>query len=141
MRVRKALVLGLALVLALTIVAMVGCGGSDEEAKEALRTALAKIETQVTDLTKTFTAGGTVADVKAAKDNLAPDWEAVVTAAKGVKGADVPAAEKAWTDVATAIDAVPDSATLIEAATSILAPVQALLTVAGELGELAGEAE
>jgi hypothetical protein len=138
-RAKKALILGLAILLAVSVVAVAGCGGSDEEAKEALRTALAKIETQVTELTATFTSGGTVADLKAAKDKLAPDWQAVVSAAEGVEGADVAAAEKAWTDAETAIDAVPDDATLAEAATSIMAPVQALLAVASELGGLVEE--
>ncbi|NLV72007.1 MAG: hypothetical protein GXY46_05295 [Actinobacteria bacterium] len=138
MRGRKALILGLAIVLVLGM-AVVGCGGSDEEAKEALRTALDKINTQVAELTTTFTSGGTVADVKAAKDRLAPDWEAVVAAAEGVEGADVEAAKKAWTDAEMAIDAVPDSATLMEAAGSIMGPVQGLLTVAGDLGQLVAE--
>jgi len=137
-RGRKALILGLAIVLVLGM-AVVGCGGSDEEAKEALRTALDKINTQVAELTTTFTSGGTVADVKAAKDRLAPDWEAVVAAAEGVEGADVEAAKKAWTDAEMAIDAVPDSATLMEAAGSIMGPVQGLLTVAGDLGQLVAE--
>jgi len=132
------LILGLAIVLVLGM-AVVGCGGSDEEAKEALRTALDKINTQVAELTTTFTSGGTVADVKAAKDRLAPDWEAVVAAAEGVEGADVEAAKKAWTDAEMAIDAVPDSATLMEAAGSIMGPVQGLLTVAGDLGQLVAE--
>ncbi len=138
MRGRKALILGLAIVLVLGM-AVVGCGGSDEEAKEALRTALDKINTQVAELTTTFTSGGTVADVKAAKDRLAPDLEAVVAAAEGVEGADVEAAKKAWTDAEMAIDAVPDSATLMEAAGSIMGPVQGLLTVAGDLGQLVAE--
>jgi nitroreductase len=138
-KAKNALILGLAIVLVVSVMAVVGCGGSDKEAKEALRTALAKIETQVTDLTKTFTSGGTVADLKAAKDRIAPDWEAVVTAAEGVKGADVEAAKKAWTDAEAAIDAVPDSATLMEAAASIMAPVQNLLTAAGDLGALVEE--
>jgi len=138
-RVRKALMVGLAVVLALSIVTVVGCGGSDKEAKEALRTALDKINTEVAELTTTFTAGGTVADVKAAKERIAPDWQAVVEAAKKVEGADVEAAEKAWTDVATAIDGLSDDTPLVQAAATIMTPVQNLLTVAGELGKLVAE--
>lgn len=139
MRGKKALILGLAVVLMVSVLVVVGCGGSDKEAKEALRTALDKINTQVAELTKTFTSGGTVADVKAAKEKLAPDWQAVVAAAKNVKGADVAKAEKAWTDVATAIDGLPNDVPLMQAAASIMAPVQSLLTVVGELGELVAE--
>lgn len=141
MRSKKALVLGLAMVIVLSGLVVAGCGGSDEEAKEALRTALEKINTQVAELTTTFTAGGTVADVKAAKDRLATDWEAVVTAAEGVEGADVEAAKTAWTNVANAIDGLSDDVPLVEAAATIMGPVQALMGVVGELGELAGTGE
>ena len=74
-------------------------------------------------------------------ERFAADWQAVVTAAEKVKGADVEAAKKAWTDLDTAVSAVPDSATLIEAAAQIMTPVQSLMTVAGDLAELAGDAE
>jgi outer membrane murein-binding lipoprotein Lpp len=129
------------MVIVLSGLVVAGCGGSDEEAKEALRTALEKINTQVAELTTTFTAGGTVADVKAAKDRLATDWEAVVTAAEGVEGADVEAAKTAWTNVANAIDGLSDDVPLVEAAATIMGPVQALMGVVGELGELAGTGE
>ncbi|MBN1320311.1 MAG: hypothetical protein JXA87_05640 [Thermoleophilia bacterium] len=141
MRARKLLVLGLVVILALGTLAVAGCGGDDEEAKAALRTALQTVETKVTGLQTAFTSGGTVADLKAAKDDLATDWQAVVTAAEKVKGTDVEAAKKAWTDLDTAVSGVPDSATLIEAATQIMTPVQSLMTIAGDLAELAGEAE
>lgn len=139
MRFKSALIIGLTIVLALSVMLVVGCGGSDKEAKEALRTALDKINTQVAELTKTFTAGGTVADVKAAKEKIAPDWQAVVEAAKGVKGADVAKAEQAWTDVAKAIDGLSNDTPLMQAAAGIMGPVQNLLTVVGELGELVAE--
>ena len=80
-----------------------------------------------------------MADVKAAKERIAPDWQAVVEAAKKVEGADVEAAEKAWTDVATAIDGLSDDTPLVQAAATIMTPVQNLLTVAGELGKLVAE--
>ncbi len=54
-----------------------GVRGADKEAKEALRTALDKINTQVTELTAKFTGGGTVPEVKAALLDIAPDWQAV----------------------------------------------------------------
>ena len=142
MRSKKALVLGLAMVIVLSGLMVAGCGGSDKEAKEALRTALEKISTQVAELTTTFTtAGGTVADVKAAKDGLATNWEAVVTAAEGIEGADVEAAKAAWTNVANAIDGLSDDTPLMEAAATIVGPVQALMGVVVELGKLAGTGE
>ena len=141
MRRKTVLLLGLAIVLAVTTFAVAACGGGDEEAKAALRTALEKIETEVSAMQTQFTAGGTVPELKAAKDQVAIDWQAVVDAAKEVEGADVAAAEKAWADVDAAITALPDTATLIEAATSIMGPIQALMAVEAELKMLAGEAE
>jgi hypothetical protein len=136
--VRKALLLGLAIVLAVTALAVVACGGSNAAAKATLSAALDKIETEVTAMQTQFTAGGTVAQLKTAKDQIGVDWQAVMDAAKNVKGADVAAAQKAWTDVDTAITAVPDTATLVEAATTILAPIQALMKVEADLRVLAG---
>lgn len=141
MRARKLLVLGLAIVLALGTIAVVGCGGGDEEAKAELRAALDKIEQDVTDLTTKFTSGGTVADVKAAKDEYAGDWDAVIAAAKNVDGADVEAAEAAWVAVSDAIDAMPEDKPLMEAGMGVLGPVQQMMTVVAEMRELVGEAE
>jgi hypothetical protein len=140
-RVSKALVLGLIIVLALTTLVVVGCGGGNEEAKAALRAALDKVETEVNAMQTAFTAGGTVPELKAAKDQVGTDWQAVVTAAEGVEGADVAKAKAAWTTVDEAITAIPDDATLLEAGPALIAPVTAMMTVASELRELVGESE
>jgi hypothetical protein len=140
-RVRKLLVLGLAVILALGAVAVVGCGGGNEEAKAALGTALDKIEQDVTELTTKFTAGGTVADVKAAKDQYTGDWNAVVAAAKNVEGADVAAAEEAWAKVSDAIDAMPEDKPLMEAGMGVLTPVQDMMAVVTDMRKLVGDGE
>ncbi len=136
---KKALLLGLVFILVLAVVVAAGCGGADKEAKEALRTALDKINTQVTELTAKFTGGGTVPEVKAALLDIAPDWQAVVEAAKKVKGADADAAQKAWTGVETAVQGLSDDTPLMQAAGTIMGPVQGLLSVVGELSKLVGD--
>lgn len=139
MRVRKALLLGLIVVLAVTSLAVVGCG-SGEEAKGALRAALDVVDVKV----DAFTAAAmtsTVPQLKTAKDGLAADWQAVVTVAKDVEGADVAAAEKAWTDLSSAVDAIPDDASLIEAGSALLPVAQALLAEKDKLRELVGPTE
>ena len=142
MRVSKALVLGLAIVLALTTLVAVGCGSGDEEAKAALGAALDKVETEVTAMQTAFTAGGTVPELKIAKDQVGTDWQAVVTAAEGVADADLVAkAKAAWTTVDEAINAIPDDATLLQAGPALIAPVTAMMTVAGDLRELVGESK
>lgn len=139
MRDRKALLVGLAIVLALTVVGMAACGGgTSKEAKAAMTTALEKINTDIAGMTTALTSGGTVADLKAFKDGAAADWQAVVTAAKDVEGADAVAAEKAWTDLDTAITALPDDADLLTAYGQIQAPVTAIQAVIKALGDLVG---
>jgi hypothetical protein len=138
-RGRKALVLGLAIMLVLASLVVVACGGDDEAAKATLRTALDKVEKDFADLTTSLTSGGTVADLKGAKVGFAADWQAVVDAAGKVPGADVTAATDAWTKVDTAISALPDTATLQEAGMSVLGPVMALQTVEKALRLLVGE--
>lgn len=135
MRAKNALIVGMVVVLAIMALVAVGCGGSDEEAKATLSAALTKVETSITEFQK-MDATSTVADIKAARDAVAADWAAVVTAAKGVKGADAAAAEKAWTDVDQAINSLADDAPILEAAGVIMAPVNALLKVEADLRAL-----
>jgi hypothetical protein len=139
-RLRKVLVFGLAIVVVLTTLTLVavGCGGGDEQAKATLLAALTKVENEVNDMQTAFTAGGTVPQLKTAKDQVGTDWQAVVTAAGAVKGADVEAAKAAWTKVDEAITAIPDDATLMVAGPALIAPVTALMTVAADLKKLAG---
>lgn len=140
MRRSKALILVLAVVLIAALVATVGCG-SDEEAKEELRVALDKVEQNIANLTKTFTSGGTVPEVKAAKNAFAADWQAVITAAEKVEGADVAAAKAAWEKLDAAISALPDDANLATAGASLLPAVQELQQVELDLRNLVGPSE
>jgi len=134
---KKALFVGLAIVLVVMAFAVVACGGN-EEAKTALRTALDKVDADIAQLTTQFTAGGTVADVKAAKAQFEGDWNAVVTAAEGVKGADVQAAKDAWTTAATAIDNMDESQPLMQEGLKIMTQIQGLTKQAAELRKLVG---
>jgi hypothetical protein len=138
-RVRKALLLGLVLVLAVTSLAVVACG-SDEEAKAALRTALDTVDVKVSEFTASAITS-TVPELKAAKDALAPDWQAVVDAAGKIEGADIPGAEKAWSDLSAAVDAIPDDAVLAEAGAALLPVAQVLLDAKDGLRELVGPTE
>jgi hypothetical protein len=138
-RGKKAFLVGLAIVLALTVVGMAACGGgTSKEAKAALKTAVEKINLDMNAMQTALMSGGTVADLKAFKDGAASDWQAVVTAAKNVEGADAVAAEKAWTDLDTAITALPDDADLLTAYGQIQAPVTAIQALLKSLGELVG---
>ncbi len=139
MRGRKALLIGLAIVLALTVVGMAACGSdTSKEAKAALKVAVEKVNTDMAAMQTALMSGGTVADLKTFKDGAAPDWQAVVTAAKDVKGADAVAAEKAWTDLDAAITALPEDANLLSAYGQIQGQVTAIQAVLKTLGELAG---
>lgn len=139
MGLRKALLLGLVVVLAVTSLAVVGCG-SGEEAKTTLRAALDVVDVKVDEFTASAMTS-TVPQLKEAKNGIAADWQAVVDAAKNVEGADVAAAEKAWTDLSAAVDAIPDDASLMVAGSALLPVAQALLAEKDKLRELVGPTE
>ena len=137
-RVRKVVLVGVAVMLLLSVLAMVGCGGGTSAADKAtLSKALDKIDADIAVLTTQFTAGGTAADLKKAVGAVKPDWQAVIDAAQKVKGADVAAAQKAWTDVDTAISGLSDSTPIVQAAGAILGPIGALQKVESDLRKLA----
>ncbi len=140
MGAKKALVVGLAIVFVVMAFAVTACGGN-EQAAAALRTALDKVEQDIAGLSTQFTAGGTVADVKAAKTAFEGDWQAMMTAAEKVEGADVQAAKDAWTTAATAIDNMDDSQPLMQEGLKILTQVQGLTKEVGKLRELVGTSE
>jgi hypothetical protein len=126
MRARGALTVIVVIGLVVMAVGVAACGGSDADAKGTLRAALDKVEVSAAKFSQ-MGASSTVADIKAARDELSPLWIDVVTAAKSVKGADAAAAETAWTTLDSAVNAIPADATIIQAATTIMGPVQALL--------------
>ena len=133
---RKVALVGLIVVLAVMTMIVVGCGG-DNQAKATLSAALDKVGNDISGLTTQLAAGGTGKDLKAALTQFGPDYEAVVAAAKNMKGADATAAEKAWTDLQTAVASVPDDATVIQAFGTIQTPLAALQTQMAALRKLA----
>ena len=149
MKVKKLVLVGMAALVVLgSLFAVAACGGGDEgtattvDPKIALRSALDVIEADIDGLTATMTTGGgSAADVKAAKDDIAPHWQAVVDACAGVEGADAAKAQELWDAVAVAIDGVPDNADLMTLAAQVLGPVTALTNYEKELRALAGPSE
>jgi hypothetical protein len=138
---RKAVLFCLVVVLALSALAVTACGGgsgtSEESAKAAVQADLSKIDAAVADLTQKGTSGAlTVAGIKAARDSLKPHIEDVITQAKNIKGADVAAVQKAWQDLDAAITALPDSATLMDAAGVLLTKVTPLTNALAQIKAL-----
>ena len=132
MKVLRVVLLGVVFLLSLAMV--VAACGSDEDATAELTAALDKIEQAVSGFQE-MGLNSTVPEIKAARDEVAPVWDEVVTAAEKVEGADVEAVKKAWADLDAAVSAVPDDANIIEAA-GVLAPVQNLLKVVADLRAL-----
>jgi hypothetical protein len=135
MKVRRIVVL--CLMVALAGLVAVGCG-SDKDAVTALDAALDKVDAATAKF-QTMGPESTIADVKAARDEVGPLWAEVVSAAKKVKDVDVAAAEKAWTDLDGAVSALADDANIMEAAATVLAPAQALLKEAQNLRAVVAE--
>jgi hypothetical protein len=116
-------------VVALSAFAAVGCGGggTDTAAVAAVQASLGKIDTAIKDMTAKGTAGTlTVADIKTTRDALKTDVQSVIDNGKKIEGADTAAVEKAWTDLDAAVTALPDTATLMDAAGVLMTKVSPL---------------
>jgi len=138
-KARSAVLIALVVVLVLGALAVAGCGGggSDEAAVAAVQGGLVEIDTAIADLTAKGTSGSlTVADIKATRDSLKPQVESVIDNGKKIKDADVSAIEKAWADLESAVTALPDSATLMEAAGVLMTKVTPLTSALAELKAL-----
>lgn len=140
MRLRNGLLLGVVVILALSMFVVVGCGGSEEEAKAELSAALDELETSIAGFQQ-MGADSTVDDIIAARDAVKEDWAAVAEAGKKVDEATTSEAEQAWAEADAAIDSVPRDASLVEAAVIILPPVQAFLTEVNNLRALVPKEE
>ena len=135
---KKLLVIGLVVVFAMSALLVTACGGDDEAGKQTMRDALTVVETDIAQLTATFSSGqGTGAEIKAAVGEVQPHWQAVIDACADVEGADAAMAQQVWDDVKAAVDALPDDAGLAEMA-ALLGPVQALQAYEQELRALVG---
>ena len=134
-RAKSLFIMVLMVILMMATMLVGACGADDSEAKAALSAALDKVDAAMVNFQK-MDQNSTVADIKAAKVEMEPIWTEVVEASKGVKDADPAAAEKVWTDLAAAVDGLSDDANIMEAATAIMGPVQALMAVQQELRTL-----
>ena len=132
MRSRNALIAIVVAALAVMVGGLAACGGSDSAAKATLSAALTKVEASAAKFQNMGT-NTTTADIKAARDELAPLWNDVVAAAKNVKGADAAAAASAWTTLDNAVNSLPADANIIQAAGTVLGPIQALLKLEAQL--------
>ena len=78
-------------------------------------------------MTAKGTAGTlTVADIKATRDALKTDVQSVIDNGKKIEGADTDSVQKAWTDLDASVTALPDTATLMDAAGVLMTQVSPL---------------
>jgi len=130
----------IAVLVAAAGTAIAGCGGSDEQAKADLNTALVEFETAVAALQQ-LSATSTVADLKKGNEDLKAPYEKVVAAAKKVSGADVATFETAWNDVQAAVAAIPDDASIVTAGLQLMPKIQPLTQAEAALKALVAPAE
>ena len=136
---RKVVLLGLVVILALAALGLAGCGGSstDATAVAAVQASLAKVDAAVKDLTAKGTAGTlTVAEIKTTRDTLKPDVQSVIDNGAKIKGADTAAVQKAWTELDAAVTALPATATLMDAAPVLMTKISPLTAALGAIGTL-----
>jgi outer membrane murein-binding lipoprotein Lpp len=110
-----------------------GCGSSEQkQAKLDLSSALTEFETAVSSLQK-MGATSTVADLKTANASLGPLYDNVIESALKVSGVDVTPFETAWKDLQDAVAAIPDDASIVTAAISVVPKIQPVVTAEGAL--------
>jgi hypothetical protein len=140
-RGKKALLAGLAIVLALTVVGMAACGGSDDgtkvDPKVTMQKALDPVEAYIADLMVSVTSGQAKgADLKAAVVTAQPKWQAIVDACAGV-GADAAKAQQIWDALTAAINGLADDAGMVQMA-AVAGPGIAVQTFLTELRQKVG---
>ena len=141
---RKAILLGLVVVLLVAGAVAVGCGGggTDKAAVTAVQASLGKINTAIQDLTAKGTAMTlTVADIKSARDSLKPEVQSIIDNGKKIKGADTGAVQKAWTDLDTAVTGLPDTATLLDIAPVLMTKLTPLTDALDKITAVAAAAK
>ncbi len=144
MRGKKALLGLLVLVLALTVVSVVACGGGDNgttastvDPKVAMQQALDPVEAYMSDLMGSVTSGQAKgADLKAAVQTAQPQWQAIVDACAGV-GADAAKAQQVWDALTAAINGLADDAGMAQMVT-VAGPGIAVQTFVTELRKQVG---
>jgi hypothetical protein len=143
-RGKKALLFGLAMVLALTVVSVVACGGGDDgntastvDPKVTMQQALDPVEAYMADLMNGVTSGQAKgADLKAAVLAAKPKWQAIVDACPGV-GADAAKAQQLWDALTAAINGLADDAGMVQMA-GVAGPGIAVQTFVSELRKQVG---
>ena len=149
MKGKRLLIVGLALTTLVALaIGATGCSFDEAKDRTALAAALAEFElkaiplgstVQSTDASATVTSDGTpvATAIKEGLAGLADEWQSVIEKAKKVDGADVAAAENAWSDLQTAADSVPEGATAGEAGAIVGGPLNHLMTVRNDLSAVA----
>lgn len=101
--------------VALPIVLLTGCGGQEPQSiadqQAQLCTDLARLNTSVATL-KSMSPSSTVGDFKAARDEVKANFEQVKLTAQTVQEAKVSDLEIAYQDLDSAIQNIPETATL-----------------------------
>jgi hypothetical protein len=120
----------------LPLVLLIGCTAeppqSTQDKKAELCTNLARFNTAVATL-KSMSPSSTVGDFKQARDQVRTTFNDVKQSAQTVQEAKVTELEQAYQDLDTAVTAVPDTATLVQARDSIAPQVAAVEAAQSQL--------
>lgn len=116
-------------IVALPLILLAGCGGQEPQSiadqQAQLCTDLARLNTSVATL-KSMSPSSTVGDFKAARDEVKANFEQVKLTAQNMKAAKVADLETAYQDLDSAIQNIPETATLQQAMSSVAEQVTAV---------------
>jgi len=116
-------------VVALPFMLLAGCGNQAPESvadqKAQLCTDLARFNTSVATLTS-MSPSSTVSDFRTARDEVKANFEQVKLTAQSVQEAKTAELETAYQDLDGALESIPETATLQQAADSVAEPVAAV---------------
>lgn len=123
-------------IIAVPALLLAACGSQGPESisdqKAQLCTDLARFNTSVATL-KSMSPSSTVSDFTAARDEVKANFEQVKLTAQSVQEAKVAELETAYQDLDSALQNIPETATLQQALDSVAEPVAAVETARSQM--------
>lgn len=116
---------GVAAIIAVAVLANQG-GQSQSEARQSFCSSLTALKGSVSDLTGLSPTSASKSDYQSAVDAIQTDWDQVKTDASGLKDVTMSQLDSAWSSFESAVQGVPDDASVSDALDSVTSSAQSL---------------